>query len=46
MTAEVLLLATGGLVGFWLGRWWAEAGRARFDMRRAWTGRKTYRKRR
>jgi hypothetical protein len=44
MTAELLLLLiTGGLVGFWVGRWWAEAGRGRHDARRAWRGRKDWR---
>jgi hypothetical protein len=33
----------GGWVGFHVGRWRAERGRARFEMGVAWKGRKRYR---
>jgi hypothetical protein len=45
VTAEVLLLCVGAFAGWWAGRWWSEVARGRFDARRAWRGRKDYRKR-
>lgn len=46
MGLEVLLviLIIIVFVGFVVGRWWAEANRARYDMRRTWKARKNYRK--
>jgi hypothetical protein len=44
MTAEVLLLAVGFVTGWWVSRWWTEAGVARHAMRRAWRGRRDWRK--
>ncbi|MDL5158567.1 hypothetical protein [Actinomycetospora termitidis] len=39
-----MLIAGGGVVvGFFLGRSWAEVRRARFDQRQVWNGRKRYR---
>lgn len=41
------LLVIGGIlttyIGWRVGRWFAEAGRAKHDMHRAWNGRKNYR---
>jgi hypothetical protein len=45
MEALVLVLALGGLLGFFVGRWRAENRRARFDMERTWQGRRGYRDR-
>lgn len=39
----VIVLLIGALVGFFLGRSWAEWRRARFDMRQVWNGRRRYR---
>jgi hypothetical protein len=39
-----LLLGIGAFLGFYLGRWRAENARARFDQKRAWEGRKAYRR--
>lgn len=44
MTPEILLLLVGGVGGFWAGRWWAETGRGRHDARRAWRGRRDWRR--
>ena len=41
--AMVVILAVGMLLGFWVGRWWGETRRARYDMKRTWDGRKGYR---
>lgn len=38
-----LIMLFGGFVGYLVGRWTAETGRARFDMRNVWRGRKRYR---
>ena len=38
-----VVLVVGVLIGMYLGRWWAEIRRARFDMDRTWASRKTYR---
>lgn len=43
MTETVWLLVVGGFVGVFVGRWWAEARRARYDMNRVWNSRKNYR---
>jgi hypothetical protein len=40
------LLALGAAGGFPLGRWWAEAARARHDIARIWHSRTHYRRRR
>jgi hypothetical protein len=39
-----LMLALGGFLGFFVGRWSAETHRARSDMSRVWQGRKGYRR--
>lgn len=39
------LVLLGMVPGFYLGRWHAEISRARIDMRRAWQGRRGYRRR-
>jgi hypothetical protein len=39
----VLVLVIGMLFGFWLGRWWGEFRRARYDMRRIWETKRNYR---
>jgi hypothetical protein len=44
MTAEWLLLAVGVVIGWWASRAWTEAGVARHAMRRAWRGRKDWRR--
>ncbi len=33
----------GSVGGFYVGRWWAEVARAKFDMKRVWDGRQSYR---
>lgn len=38
MTAEWLLLVTGAVAGFWVGRWWPGTGRGRHDARKARRG--------
>jgi hypothetical protein len=38
-----VILAIGIVIGFSVGRWWAETRRARFDMDRVWESRKNYR---
>lgn len=38
-----LFVGAGAFGGFFLGRWSAEARRARADMRRTWESRKNYR---
>jgi hypothetical protein len=44
LSPEVLLFTLIVLfIGFVLGRWWAEANRARYDMQRTWKNRKNYR---
>lgn len=45
MTPEALLLLVGAVGGWWAGRWWAETGRGRHDARRAWRGRRDWRRR-
>ncbi|MBV9730578.1 MAG: hypothetical protein JO309_14475 [Pseudonocardiales bacterium] len=46
MTTDMVLatLLLGGAGGWFVGRWWAESARARYDMERNWKGRKNYRK--
>lgn len=39
----VFAFLLGGYVGFLIGRWRAERGRARFEGVTAWNGRKRYR---
>lgn len=41
--AWYLLVGIGIIIGFPVGRWSAERGRARFDMDKTWKGRKNYR---
>jgi hypothetical protein len=43
--AVIGLLALGAAGGFPLGRWWAEAARARDDIARIWHSRTHYRRR-
>lgn len=38
-----VILVVGIVIGFFVGRWWAEFRRARFDMDRVWGSRKNYR---
>jgi uncharacterized membrane-anchored protein YhcB (DUF1043 family) len=38
-----VVLVLGLLVGIWIGRRLAEDGRARYDMKRTWDGRRNYR---
>lgn len=38
-----VVLVVGILIGCFVGRWWAEVRRARFDMDRVWDSRKNYR---
>lgn len=45
ITAVIGLVVVGMVLGFYLGRWHAEISRARIDMRRAWEGRRGYRRR-
>lgn len=42
MTWGVLVL--GGAGGWFVGRWWAERARAKFDQDRIWAARKNYRR--
>ena len=37
------LIAVGTVPGFYVGRWYAETFRARFEMRRTWANRDLYR---
>lgn len=37
-------IALGTVPGFYVGRWYAETFRARFDMRRTWDNRDQYRR--
>lgn len=37
-------LLLGGAGGWFVGRWWAEEARARYDQNRIWNARKNYRK--
>ncbi|WP_018331612.1 hypothetical protein [Actinomycetospora chiangmaiensis] len=39
----MLFVLVGIVIGYFLGRWRAETGRARRDGRNAWNGRKNYR---
>jgi hypothetical protein len=39
-----LLVAVGTIPGFYVGRWTAESGRARFDQKRVWDTRQNYRR--
>lgn len=43
MTALIVGIVLGALLGFWGGRLWAEAARARHDMRQTWSARRRYR---
>lgn len=38
-----VMLGVGGVVGFFVGRIWAEVRRARHDMNVIWNGRRRYR---
>jgi preprotein translocase subunit Sec63 len=38
-----VILVVGIVIGYFVGRWWAEVRRARFDMDRVWGSRKNYR---
>jgi hypothetical protein len=42
-TAMWLFLGIGGVGGFFVGRWWGETTRARYDMDRVWAARRNYR---
>ena len=46
VTAQVILvlLALGGVGGWYLGRSWAEDARAEYDMQKIWKARHNYRK--
>lgn len=44
LTALIVGIVAGVLLGWWLGRRAAEMGRARHDMRQTWQGRGRYRK--
>jgi hypothetical protein len=45
MTAgDWMLLLVGMIPGFYVGRWSAERGRARYDGKRAWNQRQNYRR--
>lgn len=39
----MLFVLVGIVIGYFLGRWRAENGRARRDMRNVWNGRRNYR---
>lgn len=41
----LILIGIGCMFGFFIGRWRAENRRARFDMKRTWEGRRSYRDR-
>lgn len=45
ITPEMLILAVGAAVGFFAGRFWSETFRGRHDARKAWRGRRSYRRR-
>jgi hypothetical protein len=38
------LIAVGTVPGFYVGRWYAETFRAKFDMKRIWKNRDLYRR--
>jgi hypothetical protein len=42
-TAMAIGMGIGGLAGVYVGRRWAEFQRARHDMARAWSSRRSYR---
>ena len=42
-TALIIGLILGAVLGFAVGRRWAEQARARHDMRQVWSGRRRYR---
>ena len=42
-TALIVVLVLGVVLGFVIGRRWAELARARHDMRQVWAGRRRYR---
>lgn len=44
LTALIVGVVLGLLVGSYLGRWRAEVGRARADMRQSWRSRHRYRR--
>ena len=46
VTGELLLILIGLAAGYFLGRTRSEVGRGRHDARRAWRGRRDYRRRR
>jgi hypothetical protein len=41
---ELLLVLLGGVGGYVVGRWMSDTGRGRHDARRAWRGRRDYRR--
>jgi len=43
-SATWVTLGLGAFIGFFVGRTWAELGRARYDIARAWANRHRYRK--
>ena len=38
-----VVFGLGGFLGMFVGRWWAEFRRARYDMGRVWDSRRNYR---
>ncbi len=38
-----VVLAIGAILGFYIGRWWTERQRGRFEMQQAWERRNLYR---
>lgn len=42
-TALIVVLVVGLVLGFGVGRWWAERARALYDMRQVWAGQRRYR---
>ena len=42
-TTMWMMLGIGGFLGTFVGRWWAELRRARYDMDRIWHSRRNYR---
>jgi hypothetical protein len=46
VTTETMftILALGGVGGWFVGRWWAEDARAKYDQQLIWDRRRNYRK--
>lgn len=44
MSGTIILLAAGGVAGYWVGVWRAEYGRWRRDADQMWLNRRRYRK--